>query len=341
MHHPDFSRQAFLSKPRRFGHMFCWHTRLWRYNWDWSTDPENDFWLVKQHVRHRSWPFHLHLWGIRYKKRIVLAGLLYFHRISDNRMPGSLLKNFRRFEKLCGNDFNRIVLATTMWDEIDEDMGCVRERELERIYWKAIVDRGSSIRRFHQRDRNSAFGVIAPILIKANDKTPLLLQKEMTDRGLSLHQTAAGETLLTEPDDLLGHLQNVLEKIRNEMKQPSVDRKRILQLIEEHDYVSKQLQRSRGHTDRTWRDWFHRFVQSLDWNRLIGYGFVSVSSIIFIYARQHLQLISAQTWQDGQGDGTRGAQYREGRVAWKRRNDFVWVVTLQCDPVFLLPYRDL
>jgi len=71
----------------------------------------------------------------------------------------------------------------------------------------------------------------------------------MTDRGLSLHQTKPGETLLMEPDDLLGHLQNVLEKIHNELKQQSLDRKSILQLIEEPDYVSKQLQRSCGHTD--------------------------------------------------------------------------------------------
>jgi len=67
-------------------------------------------------------------------------------------MPGSLLKNFRRFEKLCGNDFNRIVLATTMWDEIDD--APVNESW---IYRKDIVDCGSSIRRFRQRDRNSAF----------------------------------------------------------------------------------------------------------------------------------------------------------------------------------------
>jgi len=203
-------------------------------------------------------------------------------------MPGSLLKNFHRFEKLCGNDFNRIVLTTTMWDEIDEDTGCIRERELENIYWKAIVDRGSSVRRFHQRDRNSAFWVIAPLLNKANDKTPLLVQKEMADRGLSLHQTEAGETLFMDPEDLLGHLRNVLEKIRNELKQPSVDRKRILQLIEEHDYVSKQLQRSRRYTDETWRDWFRRLIRTLDWNRLLGYGLVSVSSIIFIHTTQHL-----------------------------------------------------
>jgi len=204
MHHPDFRRQAFFSKSCRFGHMFCWYTRLWRHiEWDWPTDPENDLWLVKQHVRCRSWPFDLHLKGIRYKEKKVLAGLLHFHRISDKPIPGSLLKNFRRFEKLCGNDFDRIVLATTMWDEIDD-----APANESWIYRKAIVDRGSSIRRFH--DRNSAFWVISPILIKAHDKTPLLVQKEMTDRGLLLHQTKAGETLLMEPDDLLGHLQNVL-----------------------------------------------------------------------------------------------------------------------------------
>jgi len=127
-----------------------------------------------------------------------------------------------------------------MWDEIDD-----APANESWIYRKAIVDRGSSIRRFRQRDRNSAFWVIAPILIKAHDKTPLLVQKEMTDRGLSLHQTKAGETLLMEPDDLLGHLQSVLEKIRNELKQRSVDRKRILQLNEEHEIEQNDISNQR------------------------------------------------------------------------------------------------
>ena len=79
-------------------------------------------------------------------------------------------------------------------------------------------------------------------------------------------------------------------KIRNDLKQPSVDRKRILQLIEEYDYVSKQLQRSRGHTDGTvtWRDWFRRQVRtkSEHWvgSHCFGYGLVSgVTRIYYIY----------------------------------------------------------
>ena len=55
------------------------------------------------------------------------CSLLYFHRISDNRMAGTLLKNLRMFEELCGKDALKNVILTTMWDEVDEETGLARE----------------------------------------------------------------------------------------------------------------------------------------------------------------------------------------------------------------------
>ena len=33
----------------------------------------------------------------------MLAGIIYFHRISDLRMSGTLTRNFRMFRGLCGD----------------------------------------------------------------------------------------------------------------------------------------------------------------------------------------------------------------------------------------------
>src|SRR6266540_6334994 len=85
---------------------------------------------------------------LRYNRHIRLTGLLYFHRISDNRMAGTPLNNFRAFEKLFEDDFNGIILTTTMWDEVDEDLGAEREKELTDVYWKSMIERGSSVKRF-------------------------------------------------------------------------------------------------------------------------------------------------------------------------------------------------
>ena len=79
-------------------------------------------------------------------------------------MTATPLKNLPMFEQLCGKKtFKNVILTTTMWDEVDEPMGATREEELKSIYWKAMIDRGSSIGRF-EGTRDSAFRLIAPLL---------------------------------------------------------------------------------------------------------------------------------------------------------------------------------
>ena len=50
----------------------------------------------------------------------ALSGILYLHRITDNRMAGTPLKNLQVFQKLCGRDaLGKVYLTTTMWDEAE------------------------------------------------------------------------------------------------------------------------------------------------------------------------------------------------------------------------------
>lgn len=66
-----------------------------------------------------------------------------------NRKDGTTMRNLSIFKKLCGEDsFDNIVLITTRWDDIDEETGNARERQLEAGYWKPVISRGSRVARF-------------------------------------------------------------------------------------------------------------------------------------------------------------------------------------------------
>ena len=54
-----------------------------------------------------------------YSKKIILAGLICLHRISDNRMEGLLFLNLEVFQKLVGGEaLHNVVLVIIMWDTI-------------------------------------------------------------------------------------------------------------------------------------------------------------------------------------------------------------------------------
>lgn len=73
----------------------------------------------------------------------MLAGILYFHRITDNRISGTANRNIRMFGKLCGSKAaEKVILVTTMWDQVakqDEGKQRVAQERLEELkskYWK-------------------------------------------------------------------------------------------------------------------------------------------------------------------------------------------------------------
>ncbi|KAF9447817.1 hypothetical protein P691DRAFT_801763 [Macrolepiota fuliginosa MF-IS2] len=96
-----------------------------------------------------------------------LAGILYLHRISDNRMGATPLRNLTMFKELCGGGLEKIILTTTMWPEVgsDEREICVaREGELKGTYWRGMIERESTTRRF-ENTQASAWRIIDYIII--------------------------------------------------------------------------------------------------------------------------------------------------------------------------------
>lgn len=158
-------------------------------------------------------------------------------------MAGTPLKNLRLFEKLCGEEFDNIILTTTMWDGVDDNLGKEREDELKTQYWKSMIDRGSYVKRF-LHTRESAFEVLAPIFDQVNSRNALLLQKEVNDLGLKLKETSAGKTLYMVLGELIERQQAVLGEIREELKEPTLDSDQLQLLLDEYQKVSVQLQRA-------------------------------------------------------------------------------------------------
>jgi len=185
-------------------------------------------------------------------------------------MEGTQLKNLRMFEKLCGEDFNGIILTTTMWSEVDEDLGAERESALKDEYWRSMIERGSSVKRF-LFTRQSAFDILMPILEEVDRRSALLLQTEMNDLHLQLGETSAGKMLHVELGESIARHQDVLGRIRRALKEsPMVDGDQFQLLMEEYQRVSVQLQRASEEMQRmktSRRRKIKRFFL-VDWRRI-------------------------------------------------------------------------
>ncbi len=148
----------------------------------------------------------------RYRNKIRLTGILYLHRITDNRMGGTPLRNLRMFGELCGySALKQVVLVTTMWDKIqDAAAGEVRETELKTTFWQIMLEKGSRVAKFNN-NFDSAHGIVNGLITERSAET-LLLQEELVDLKRRLNETHAGQLLYSD-------LQRLLEEQRGSIDQ--------------------------------------------------------------------------------------------------------------------------
>ena len=157
-------------------------------------------------------------------------------------MAGTPLKNLRMFEELCGkNAFHNVILATTMWDEVDEETGEAREHELKTKYWQAMLAQNSTTSRF-MRTRESAFELIDPLIDTANKRSFVQIQQEMVDMRKQLPLTSAGQKLYSEMELLVSQREDLLCRIRDEMKRAKGDEMISEALQEEHQKLQLSLE---------------------------------------------------------------------------------------------------
>jgi len=127
-------------------------------------------------------------------KAIKVAGIIYLHRICDNRMSGSSCDILSMFQDFCGaNAASNVIFATTMWSRVDEEEGSRREKQLTEEYWKWFLTNGSATARFLNTS-GSAWS-IADSIIRKHRIDSLQVQDEMVRFQRRVNETQAGITL--------------------------------------------------------------------------------------------------------------------------------------------------
>ena len=132
-----------------------------------------------------TYPYRIYI-----RKENDLAGVIFLYRISDNRVSGSLLKDLRLFEAVCGKDMMKnVVISTTMWTITPKDAALRRQTELETNYFKDMLGSGCKLEIFGD-SRESALATVNHILNLPPCR--LLIQNELAQQK-PLEDTSAGK----------------------------------------------------------------------------------------------------------------------------------------------------
>ncbi|KAI6132292.1 hypothetical protein EV401DRAFT_1849783 [Pisolithus croceorrhizus] len=174
-----------------------------------------------------------HWLNATYKKHMKLTGVLYLHRISDNRVPGTLLRNYNMFKELCGKEnFKNVVLVTTMWDKVTEEVGSAREKELHADFWRSMLNLGSSVHRF-EGTMESAWKIINSLSVATLvQRRPLEIRQGTIDEHLPPRRKAVGRTVTTTLTAFMSGVKGIFKHLTNGTKrspgQTLQDKKRLL-----------------------------------------------------------------------------------------------------------------
>ena len=96
---------------------------------------------------------------IRVREGRNLAGVLYFHQISD-RWAKFHSEYLDYFQELCEGDLDKVIFITTKWHDVDNETGRRREEELKRVHLRNLLEHGASIQGF-MNDRQSAINILS------------------------------------------------------------------------------------------------------------------------------------------------------------------------------------
>ncbi len=126
-----------------------------------------------------------------------LSGVLYLHRITDNKVTRGTLHTLSTVKKMCGDasslDFMAMVM--THWDVVEPVTGEGRERQLRADnFWGTVLDKGGMMYR-HYATPASAKRIVENML--PNPPILLEIQRELEADGI-IGNTAAGSFLTEE-----------------------------------------------------------------------------------------------------------------------------------------------
>lgn len=142
-----------------------------------------------------------------------ITGILYLHRISDDRIHGSSRRSMLIFQKFCGmTAMPHVVLLTTHWDRLGmRQVGEQRELELRQTVWADMIANGATVKEFDGRTEDA---LAIARLFKHKSSIWLAVQEQMIARRLPFKETDVGQEVRAEVDRLFQKHQQ-RQRIRN------------------------------------------------------------------------------------------------------------------------------
>lgn len=192
-----------------------------------------------------------------------LTGLVYLQQITNSREP---YQHEALFKELCGDTIlSRIILVTTMWNEIWLEEGERRERDLIRS-WNSLTHSESTTHRFgdgpsgindYDQLRKDAWkDFIIPLITKHNNRESILLQADFASLQEELCKSPEGEKLWNTLEEVLQARMQVEKRLS-----VALENDRAQELLQ-------QLQKELGRKPRRKRDIAAKLLKrALPWRR--------------------------------------------------------------------------
>lgn len=149
----------------------------------------------------------------------MLDGLILLHPITANRIGGTERKRTRLLQTILGEDaYKRVIIATTMWDDLKNDDDRFIYRMQGRLengeVWSEMHSKGATILR-HYNNKQSAHDIVRRIIQKSeaeNGGVELQLQRELIDVKGKVSKTTVGK-------EVKQHLRNTLRTLNEDLKE--------------------------------------------------------------------------------------------------------------------------
>ncbi|KAF3105103.1 hypothetical protein TWF594_005690 [Orbilia oligospora] len=169
-----------------------------------------------------------------YKQGKLIAGIIYFQRITDNRLSKNAKRNIFTFKDICGEGFmENVMLLSTLWarDGAEREKQARREDKYRENgdYWKSMLDQGAKTDRYRHYDphefgdaQRRAHEIISKIL--DNQPQTTRIQQEMVDEERKAHETTAGIHLVSEIDRLQEKFDRLIHDLEEKANKSERDR---------------------------------------------------------------------------------------------------------------------
>jgi len=134
-------------------------------------------------------------------KAYLISGVLYLHRIIDERLYGSSKRGIQLFIRICGlGAMSSVRILTTQWGLLQNwNEGIAREQQFRRGPWKIMVDHGAVVEQFDGHPEGAR--KISKSFERATPRW-LRVQEQMIWEHLFFINTDVGSEVLAEAERL-------------------------------------------------------------------------------------------------------------------------------------------